>query len=124
MTEFLHNLTFQALSKENYEIYLSFDYIGDLFLDILERLAKKYQQSVDVTKTLNENIKQELEETKFELELPPELQIQEDLKKCFKKEKKPPTSPPRYTSTPLLTKKDINQTYDDIKEDYKNCNDD
>ena len=124
MTEFLHNLTFQALSKENYEIYLSFDYIGDLFLDILERLAKKYQQSVDVAKTLNENIKQELEETKFELELPPELQIQEDLKKCFKKEKKPPTSPPRYTSTPLLTKKDINQAYDDIKEDYKNCNDD
>ena len=124
MTEFLHNLTFQALSKENYEIYLSFDYIGDLFLDILERLAKKYQQSVDVAKTLNENIKQELEETKFELELPPELQIQEDLKKCFKKEKKPPTSPPRYTSTPLLTKKDINQTYDGIKEDYKNCNDD
>ena len=124
MTEFLRNLTFQALSKENYEIYLSFDYIGDLFLDILERLAKKYQQSVDVAKTLNENIKQELEETKFELELPPELQIQEDLKKCFKKEKKPPTSPPRYTSTPLLTKKDINQTYDDIKEDYKNCNDD
>ena len=124
MTEFLHNLTFQALSKENYEIYLSFDYIGDLFLDILERLAKKYQQSVDVAKTLNENIKQELEETKFELELPPELQIQVDLKKCFKKEKKPPTSPPRYTSTPLLTKKDINQTYDDIKEDYKNCNDD
>ena len=83
MTEFLHNLTFQALSKENYEIYLSFDYIGDLFLDILERLAKKYQQSVDVAKTLNENIKQELEETKFELELPPELQIQEDLKKMF-----------------------------------------
>ena len=90
MTEFLHNLTFQALSKENYEIYLSFDYIGDLFLDILERLAKKYQQSVDVAKTLNENIKQELDETKFKLELPPELQIQEDLKKYLKKEKTHP----------------------------------
>lgn len=124
MTEFLHNLTFQVLSKENYEIYLSFDYIGDLFLDILEGLAKKYQQSVDVAKTLNENIKQELEETKLELELPPEFQIQEDLKKYFKKEKKPLTSPPRYSSTPLLTKKDINKIYADIKEDYKNCNDD
>ena len=122
MTEFLHNLTFQALSKENYEIYLSFDYIGDLFLDILEGLAKKYQQSVDVAKTLNENIKQELEETKLELELPPELQIQEEKKE--KKEKKPLTSPPRYSSTPLLTKKDINKIYADIKEDYKNCNDD
>ena len=27
LTEFLHNLTFQALSKENDDIYLSFDNI-------------------------------------------------------------------------------------------------
>ena len=78
LTEFLHNLTFEALSKENDEIYLSFDYIGDLVLDILEGLAKKDQQSVEVAKTLNENIKQELDKTKFQLELPPELQVQED----------------------------------------------
>ena len=90
LTEVLHNLTFQALSKENDEIYLSFNYIGELVLDILEGLAKKDQQSVDVAKTLNENIKQELDETKVKLELPPELQIQEDLKKYLKKEKKHP----------------------------------
>ena len=90
LTEVLHNLTFQALSKENDEIYLSFNYIGELVLDILEGLAKKDQQSVDVAKTLNENIKQELDETKFKLELPPELQIQEDLKNYLKKEKKHP----------------------------------
>ena len=117
MTEFLQTLTFQALSKENDEIYLSFDYIGDLVLDILEGLAKKDQQSVDVAKTLYKNIKQVLDKTKFDLELPPELQIQEDLKQYLKKEKKPPTPPPRYTSTLLLTEKEINKTYDDIKED-------
>ena len=69
---------------------------------------------------LNENIKQELDKTKFQLELPPELQVQEDLKKYFKKEKKPPTPLSRYTSPPLLLtqKKKINKTYDDIKENY------
>ena len=58
-----------------------------------------------------------MDETKFKLELPPELQIQKDLKKYLKKEKTP-TPPPRYTSTPLLTEKEINETYDDIKENY------
>ena len=79
MTEFLHNLTFQAVSKENDKLYLNFDNIGILVLDILERLAKKDQQSINVAKILNENIKQELDKTQFELELPAELQIQEDL---------------------------------------------
>ena len=58
---------------------------------------------------LNENIKQELDKTKFQLELPPELQVQEDLKKYFKKEKKPPTPPSRYTSPPLLLTQKKNQ---------------
>ena len=121
LTEFLHNLTFEALSKENDEIYLSFDYIGDLVLDILEGLAKKDQQSVEVAKTLNENIKQELDKTKFQLELPPELQVQEDLKKYFKKEKKPThiSTALHFTSAAVNSKKKkINKTYDDIKEDY------
>ena len=43
LTEVLHNLTFQPLSKENDEIYLSFNYIDELVLDILEGLAKKDQ---------------------------------------------------------------------------------
>ena len=38
LTEILYNLTFQALSKENDDIYLRFDNIGLLVLDILECL--------------------------------------------------------------------------------------
>ena len=98
MTEFLHNLTFQAVSKENDKLYLNFDNIGILVLDILERLAKKDQQSINVAKILNENIKQELDKTQFELELPAELQIQEDLEmylKPKKKKKKRRMPPPR-----------------------------
>ena len=97
MTEFLHNLTFQAVSKENDKLYLNFDNIGILVLDILERLAKKDQQSINVAKILNENIKQELDKTQFELELPAELQIQEDLEMYLKpkKKKKRRMPPPR-----------------------------
>ena len=94
MTEFLHNLTFQAVSKENDKLYLNFDNIGILVLDILERLAKKDQQSINVAKILNENIKQELDKTQFELELPAELQIQEDLEMYLKPKKKKTTNAP------------------------------
>ena len=67
---------------------MNFDNIGILVLDILERLAKKDQQSINVAKILNENIKQELDKTQFELELPAELQIQEDLEMYLKPKKK------------------------------------
>ena len=41
LIEFLHNLTFKALSKENDKVTLSFDKIGFLVLDIVECLEKK-----------------------------------------------------------------------------------
>ena len=40
LTEFLRNLRFEALSKENGDILLSFEHVGNLFLDILKSLAK------------------------------------------------------------------------------------
>ena len=57
LTEFLRNLTFQALSKENDDILLSFEHVGNLFLDILESLAKIDQQLVNDSKILSENLK-------------------------------------------------------------------
>ena len=36
VTEFLHNLTLQALSKENDNIFMSFEHVGNLFLDLFD----------------------------------------------------------------------------------------
>ena len=88
LTEFLCNLTFQALSKENDDIFMSFEHVGNLFHDIFESLAKVNQQLVDDCKILSENLKEELNKTEYELDLPPELQIQEDLAKYRKEGKK------------------------------------
>ena len=118
LTEFLRNLTFQALSKENDDILLSFEHVGNLFLDILESLAKINQQLVDDAKILSENLKEELNKTEYELDLPPELEILEDLAKYRKEGKKPPLLPkPLFSSTPLKTK-EINKIYDEEKESY------
>ena len=40
INKFLHSLTFQASSKENDKVFLSFENIGNLVLDILESFAK------------------------------------------------------------------------------------
>ena len=60
LTEFLRNLTFQALSKKNDDILLSFEHVCNLFLNIFESLGKTDQQLVDDSKILSENVKKEL----------------------------------------------------------------
>ena len=118
LSEFLHNLSFQALSKETDDIYLNFNNVSELIIDILEGLAKKNNESIAVAKNLGKNLQDELDQTDFELEIPPELQTQNDLGKYAKQEKITPPPPPHFTSTPLKSKKEINKAYDDAKEEY------
>ena len=118
LSEFLHNLSFQALSKETDDIYLNFNNVSELIIYILEGLAKKNNESIAVAKNLGKNLQDELDQTDFELEIPPELQIQDDLEKYAKQEKIPPPPPRRFTSTLLKSEKEINETYDDSKEEY------
>ena len=110
LSEFLHNLLFQALSEETDDIYLNFDNVSELIMDILEELAKKNNESIAVAKNLCKNLQDELDQIDFELELLPELQIQDDLEKYVKQEKIPPPPPPRFTSTLLKSKSEINKT--------------
>ena len=117
LSDFLHNMSFQALSNENDNIYLNFDNVGELIIDILEGLLEKDQQSIVVATKRGENLKEELDQTDFNLELLPELEIQEDFKKYAKKERRPSTPPPRFTSTSLKNGKEIIKTYDDAKEE-------
>ena len=118
LSEFLHNLSFQALSKETDDIYLNFNNASELIIDILEGLPKKNNESIAVAKNLGKNLQDELDQTDFELEIPPELQTQNDLGKYAKQEKITPPPPPHFTSTPLKSKKEINKAYDDAKEEY------
>ena len=69
------------MSKENYDILLSFEHVGNLFLDIFENLAKIDEQLVNDSKILSENLKEELNKTEYELDLPSELEIQGDMAK-------------------------------------------
>ena len=111
LTEFLRNLTFQAMSKENHDILLSFEHVGNLFLDILESLAKINQELGDYSKILSENLKEESNKIEYELDLPPELDIQDDLAKYRKEGEKPPLLPKLLSYSTPLKAKEINKIF-------------
>ena len=112
--EFLSNLTFQALSKENDNILLKFDEVGVLVIDILGNLVKLEKKLVDECEILGENLKSKLNETKYELDLPSELEIQENVIKNCKEGKVPPPLP----QTSSIKKEDISKNYGKEKENY------
>ena len=107
LTEYFCNLTFQALSKENDNILMSFDSLNDLVYDINERLAK----------LLSNNWKEHLSKTQYNFELPPKLQIQKDVEMYQNGSKKEPLFPPISCSTSWKTNQ-IEEIYDEEKENY------
>ena len=86
--EFLHNLIFQALTKENDEILIEFDRISNLVVQIIGDLLERNQNTLKVTEIINDNIKTELNKSNFVCDVPTETQIQTDMHKFIKKEKK------------------------------------
>ena len=73
---------------------------------------------INHSKTLGENLKEELNKTEYGLDLPPELEIQEDLAKYRKEGKESPLlQKPLFSSTPLKTK-EINKIYNEVKENF------
>ena len=65
------------------------------------------KNTLKVTETINDNIKTELKKSNFVFDVPTETQIQTDMDKFIKKEKKLPTPPPPYESPPSLTDEEI-----------------
>ena len=116
MKEFLTNLTFQALTNQNDDVLMGYENIGNLVIDLLESFIKFEQELLNESKILSEKLKEQINKTDYKLEIPPELEIQEDVVKYQKEEKK--VSPePVISSTPLKTD-EIEEMYDEEKENY------
>ena len=104
--EYLKNLTYQALSQENNNIFLSFTYGASLIHSILEAFKRKEQNEVEKSKIISEKIKDKLD-IKFDVVETPAMNIQlGDEKSEIEHEPKP-----IEFSTPLKIEK-IDEIYD------------
>ena len=72
MTEFLHNMSHQALNKDNDLIFIQFDRTVDLIIELIFMLLDRNTRSVNVTNVINNNIKNELNNYQFTFDVPTE----------------------------------------------------
>ena len=102
-SEFLQNMTYQALTQENDSIPLSFNMCYKLGQSTVTALNKIVQKEQDISFDIAERVNDALEVT---------FNIAEEESKKYVEDKTP------LTSTPLPTKQQINQIYEQEKENY------
>ena len=103
-SEFLQNMTYQALTQENDSIQLSFGVCFKLGHSIVTALNEIVKEEQDLSFDISDRVNNALEVT---------FKIKEEESEKFIEEKKEPL----FTSTPL-SKEQINQIYEQEKEDY------
>ena len=111
-SEFLTNLTYQALSQENDDIFLSFDNAIYLVQSIVNAFINKEKDEIEKTFKISEEIKTKLD-TKFDVIEAPAMQIQLGEEESEIKHEPKPVE----FSTPLKIE-EINEIYDREKGDF------
>ena len=109
--EYLKNLTYPALSKENDKIFMSFNDIELLVNNLLEHFVIKENAEIEKCSVIIEQIRNELE-TDFKDRLSPEMKIQRR-----EGEEEIIESKPIEFLTPLKIE-EINESCDTQKEGY------
>ena len=102
MKEFLRNLTFQALTNESDKVVIAFDKTGILVIDLLEQFVKIEQELYKDSEILGENLNETINQTDFDIEVAPKVEIKEDVLKFQSGEKKLPPEP-KIKTMPLTT---------------------
>ena len=103
--EFLKNLTYQALSKENDEIFMLFNDIGLLVNDLLEQFVIKENAEIEKCSAISKEIRSKLKKD-FEDSLSPEIKIQR------REEEEEIIEPKPIEFSTLLKIEEINEIYD------------
>ena len=112
LSEYLKNLTYQALSQENDKIFMSFGDIGLLVNDLLEQFVLKENAEIEKASGISKEIKNQLK-TNFQLNLSPEMKIQKG-----EEEEEIETKPkPNEFSNPLK-KEEIEEIYNEQKKNF------
>ena len=85
MAEFLHNMSHQALNKDNDLTFIQFDRTADLINELIFMLLDGNTRSANVTNVINYNIKNELDNYQFTFDVPIETKIQDEMDDILQK---------------------------------------
>ena len=107
LTEFLHNMSHQALNKDNDNIFIEFDRTDELIIELISVLLDRNNKNLNIANIINNNINDEINNYRFTFDVPTEIEIQLDMEEILKNKKNLATPPPPNVPPPLLTKKEI-----------------
>ena len=115
LSEFLHNMSHQALNKDNCNVFMQFDRMTELINELIFMLLDRNIRSPNIANVINNNINNEINDCQFTFDVPTETEIQKDMKEILTN---PPTPPPPYVPPPLLTEKEIEIERNKANEDF------
>ena len=79
MVEFLHNMSYKALSKDNDLMFIKLDTTADLIIELIFMLLDRNTRGVNVNNVINDNIKNELNNYQLTFDVPTETKIQDEI---------------------------------------------
>ena len=104
------------MTNESDKVVIAFDKIGFLVIDLLEQFVKIEQELYKDSETLGENLDKTINQTDFDIEVAPEVEIKEDIVKFQSGEKKLPPEL-KIKATPLTTN-EIEKRYEHKQKQY------
>ena len=60
LTEFLHNMSHQALNKDNDNVFIQFDRTAELIIELISVLLDRNNKSLSIGNIMNNNINDEI----------------------------------------------------------------
>ena len=118
VTDFLHNMSMQALNRENDNILLDFENVRDLVTSIIVLLKQQNKKSIQINDSNKVEVDKEISSNcQFTFYLDPMEEIKEDANNMIKKNERPEMPKP-FVSPFLLTTEEIKEQTKQEGEDF------
>ena len=76
LTEFLHNMSHQALNKDNDNIFIQVDRAAVLIIELISVFLDRNNKSLNIANIINNNVNDEITDFRFIFDIPTEIEIQ------------------------------------------------
>ena len=111
MTEFLHNMSMQALNRENDNILLDFENVANLVTSIIVLLKQQNKKSIQINDSNKVEVDKEISSNyQFNFDLDPMERIKEDINNMIKNNERPEMPELFVLPFPLTTEEVKEQT--------------
>ena len=87
LSQFLHNMSHQALNKDNCNVFMQFDRTAELINELTFMLLDRNNRSLNTASTINNNINNEIIDYQFTFDAPTETEMQKDMEEILKNKK-------------------------------------